>query len=324
MAVTATFSLFSIKNLPKVATVRCSSSQLPPSSSVAPSWLTEKGAPAALLKAQQPSFVARAIASDNKLGKGKGEGGGGGDKAVAVGEKKEAGPPAAAADQATESVVELKRKLEDSLKETGRGLNTSGEKRTEILELITQIEAANPTPAPTKAHELLDGKWILLYTSHSELFPRLGPVALQEVVKVGEISQTIDSNALTLQNSVTYEGLVTTTVSTKSNLIVLSPDLIQINLVESIIGAPEFPESILSDKAEIFGHQIDLSPLKGAITSVTNTISSQSPIKIPIYEHMPMSKSWLLTTYLDENLRISKAEEGCVFVFIKEGSSLLD
>ncbi|KAJ6852432.1 putative plastid-lipid-associated protein 2, chloroplastic [Iris pallida] len=205
-----------------------------------------------------------------------------------------------------------------------QGAEHGREKRTEILELLTQIEANNPTPAPTKAHDLLDGKWILLYTSHAELFPRLGPVGLQEVVKVGEISQTIDSKALTLQNSVTYHGLVTTTVSTKSKLIVLSPDLIQINVVESIIGAPEFPESIVSDKAEIFGHQIDLSPLKGMIASVTGTISSQPPVNIPIYEHMPMSKSWLLTTYLDENLRISKGEEGCVFVFLKEGFSLLD
>ncbi|KAJ6832344.1 putative plastid-lipid-associated protein 2, chloroplastic [Iris pallida] len=316
MAVSASFSLFSIKNLPKVATVRCTSSQLPLSTSVTSPWLTEKGAP------PQPSFVARAIASDNKLGKGKG--GGGGDDTVAAAEKKKDAGPAAAADQATLPVGELKGKLEDSLKETGRGLNTAGEKRTEILELLTQIEANNPTPAPTKAHDLLDGKWILLYTSHAELFPRLGPVGLQEVVKVGEISQTIDSKALTLQNSVTYHGLVTTTVSTKSKLIVLSPDLIQINVVESIIGAPEFPESIVSDKAEIFGHQIDLSPLKGMIASVTGTISSQPPVNIPIYEHMPMSKSWLLTTYLDENLRISKGEEGCVFVFLKEGFSLLD
>ncbi|KAJ6836751.1 putative plastid-lipid-associated protein 2, chloroplastic [Iris pallida] len=238
------------------------------------------------------------------------------------GRKKKEAEAAAAVDQTTLPVRELKMKLEDSLKETGRGLNTVGEKRTDILELITQIEANNPTPAPTKAHDLLDGKWILLYTSYSELFPRLGPMALQEVVKVGEISQTIDSRALTLHKPVTYQGLVTTTVSTKSKLIVLSPDLIQITVVENIIGAPEFPESIGSDKAKIFGHQIDLSPLKGMTASVTGTISSQPPINIPIYEHMPMSKSWLLT--VGDNLRISKGEEGCVFVFLKEGSSLLD
>lgn len=84
----------------------------------------------------------------------------------------------------------------------------------------------------------------------------------------------------------------------------------------------EIPETI-----EILGHEIDLTPFKGLITSVEDTtsqvaktISSQPPLKFPIYEDV---ESWLLTTYLDEDVRISRGDGGKVFVLFKEGSSLL-
>ncbi|KAM7274417.1 hypothetical protein ACFE04_029081 [Oxalis oulophora] len=41
-------------------------------------------------------------------------------------------------------------------------VTASSETRAEIVELITQLEAENPTPAPTEALPLLNGKWILV------------------------------------------------------------------------------------------------------------------------------------------------------------------
>ncbi|THU44800.1 hypothetical protein C4D60_Mb02t11180 [Musa balbisiana] len=61
-----------------------------------------------------------------------------------------------------DKLEDLKRCLVDSLYGTGLGLRASVEDRAEILELINQLEASNPTPAPTEAPELLDGNWILL------------------------------------------------------------------------------------------------------------------------------------------------------------------
>lgn len=55
----------------------------------------------------------------------------------------------------------LKKQLVDSFYGTNRGLSASSETRAEIVELITQLEAKNPTPAPTEALPLLNGKWIL-------------------------------------------------------------------------------------------------------------------------------------------------------------------
>jgi hypothetical protein len=55
----------------------------------------------------------------------------------------------------------LKKALVDSFYGTDRGLRATSETRAEIVELITQLEAKNPTPAPTEALALLNGKWIL-------------------------------------------------------------------------------------------------------------------------------------------------------------------
>lgn len=56
----------------------------------------------------------------------------------------------------------LKRSLVDTVYGTELGFRASSEERAEILELVNQLEALNPTPAPTSSPELLDGNWVLL------------------------------------------------------------------------------------------------------------------------------------------------------------------
>ncbi|PIA36878.1 hypothetical protein AQUCO_03200088v1 [Aquilegia coerulea] len=121
----------------------------------------------------------------------------------------------------------LKKALIDSLYGTDRGLKASSETRAEIIELITQLEAKNPTPAPTEALTLLNGKWILAYTSFVGLFPLLARGTLP-LVKVEEISQTINSVDFSVQNSVTFSGpLATTSLSTNAKFEVRSPTRVQ-------------------------------------------------------------------------------------------------
>jgi hypothetical protein len=84
------------------------------------------------------------------------------------GPDKEEGPYAAAVAVVEEAkpaelseIDRLKKALVDSFYGTDRGLKATSETRAEIVELITQLEAKNPTPAPTEALSLLNGKWIL-------------------------------------------------------------------------------------------------------------------------------------------------------------------
>ncbi|XP_071695752.1 plastoglobulin-1, chloroplastic-like [Rutidosis leptorrhynchoides] len=60
-----------------------------------------------------------------------------------------------------DKVEDLKRCLVDSVYGTGLGFSASQEERAEILELVNQLEAVNPTNAPTDSVELLDGNWVV-------------------------------------------------------------------------------------------------------------------------------------------------------------------
>ncbi|KAL3519409.1 hypothetical protein ACH5RR_017558 [Cinchona calisaya] len=223
----------------------------------------------------------------------------------------------------------LKKRLVDTFYGTNRGLSASSETRAEVVELITQLEAKNPTPAPTEALTLLNGKWILAYTSFIGLFPLLSRGTLP-LVRVEEISQTIDSESFTVENVVLFAGpLATTSISTNAKFEVRSPKRVQIKFEEGVIGTPQLTDSIvLPENVEVLGQKIDLNPIKSLLTSVQDTassvaksISSRPPLKFSISNRN--AESWLLTTYLDDELRISRGDGGSVFVLIKEGSPLL-
>lgn len=114
---------------------------------VAPAVLGFAGAPRfPTLRAAPRRLTARAVAGDAEDEWGK--------EPAAVAE-------APADVPVTSEVAELKAKLKEALYGTERGLRASSETRAEVVELITQLEARNPTPAPTEALTLLNGKWIL-------------------------------------------------------------------------------------------------------------------------------------------------------------------
>ncbi|CAA7031010.1 unnamed protein product [Microthlaspi erraticum] len=245
----------------------------------------------------------------------------------------ETGSATLMAEEAIEAVEEterLKRTLVDSLYGTDRGLNASSETNAEIGDLITQLESKNPTPAPTEALFLLNGKWILAYTSFVGLFPLLSR-GIVPLVKVDEISQTIDSDNFTVQNSVRFAGpLATTSISTNAKFEIRSPKRVQFKFEQGVIGTPQLTDSIeIPEYVEVLGQKIDLNPIRGLLTSVQDTassvartISSQPPLKFSLPGDN--AESWLLTTYLDKDIRISRGDGGSVFVLIKEGSPLLN
>ncbi|XP_042410079.1 probable plastid-lipid-associated protein 3, chloroplastic [Zingiber officinale] len=100
---------------------------------------------------------------------------------------------------------DLKRCLVDSLYGKELGLRKTLEDRAEILELVNQLEAANPTKAPTEAPDLLDGNWILLYTAFAELSPLLA-MGATPFLKVKRISEVIDSKTLEVVNATTLSS----------------------------------------------------------------------------------------------------------------------
>uniref|UniRef100_A0A452YQG6 Plastid lipid-associated protein/fibrillin conserved domain-containing protein n=1 Tax=Aegilops tauschii subsp. strangulata TaxID=200361 RepID=A0A452YQG6_AEGTS len=100
---------------------------------------------------------------------------------------------------------------------------------------------------------------------------------------------------------------------------------------EGSFQPPEISSSVnLPEQIAIFGQKFSLGtvkellePLQRAFASIAGSISGQPPLKVPIPGDNK-AKSWLLTTYLDKDLRISKGDGGGVFILAKEGSPLLD
>ncbi|KAE9594723.1 hypothetical protein Lal_00043152 [Lupinus albus] len=125
-------SIFSLKSTTSIP---------PPRSPVVGSWTKPIGKSRLLADIPRPVFCVRAVTydADNENGSG-----------VAVVEEV----------KKTEA-EKLKKALVDSFYGTNRGLKVTSETRAEIVELITQLEAFNPTPAPTDSLTLLNGKWIL-------------------------------------------------------------------------------------------------------------------------------------------------------------------
>lgn len=114
----------------------------------------------------------------------------------------------------------------------------------------------------------------------------------------------------------------------KVNSFLLSYTYVQVAFKEGAFPPPEIKSSIdLPENLDIFGQQINLSPvqqtlspLQDAVASISRVVSGQPPLKVPIPGNR--ASSWLLITYLDDDIRISRGDGG-LFVLAREGSPLL-
>lgn len=238
----------------------------------------------------------------------------------------------ARADIGNDSNWELKRCLVDSLYGTDLGFRASSEVRAEVSELINQLEAVNPTPNPTEVPELLNGSWILLYTAFSELLPLLAVGAIP-LLKVERISQAINTSNQSVVNATTLSSpFATFSFSATATFEVRSPSRIQVSFKEGSFNPPEIKSRIdLPENVEIFGQTISLSPVQQglapvqeAVANLSRSLSGLPPLNVPIQPvRGNRPASWLLTTYLDDDLRISRGDGG-IFVLAREGSPLLD
>jgi hypothetical protein len=87
---------------------------------------------------------------------------GGNGSPAAAGTVKDKADVAEEEDGLGNKLAELKRCLVDTVYGTELGFRAGQEVRAELSELVSQLEAANPTPAPTEAPGALDGNWVLL------------------------------------------------------------------------------------------------------------------------------------------------------------------
>jgi PAP_fibrillin len=188
--------------------------------------------------------------------------------------------------------------LLDILANKNRGLAANAHDQQLIAAAIALAEASNPTPNPIEHPDLLNGDWRLLYTTSSSLL-NLGRIPLTQL---GNIYQCIRTDASRVYNIAEINSLpyLSSMVSVVAKFAPLNGQRVQVNFIRSIAG--------LQKMLNYQSPTIWIDHL--------NSGQKLPAIDFPI--NSPNPDSWLDTTYLDQTMRISRGNQGSVFVLVKD------
>ena len=190
-----------------------------------------------------------------------------------------------------------KSALLETIAGKNRGLLATEPQRQAILSAIAQLEDRNPTPRPIEALDLLEGDWRLIYTTSR------GILGIEQVpfLKLGQVYQSIRALEAKIYNIAEVYGVpfLEGIVSVAARFKPISDRRVDVKFERSILGLQRL---ISYQSPDRFIHQIESGQKFAAIDFSLDNRDQQG---------------WLDTTYLDENLRIGRGNEGSVFVLTK-------
>jgi len=180
---------------------------------------------------------------------------------------------------------------------TNRGLLANQQQQQAILAAIANLEDFNPTPRPLAATNLLEGNWRLLYTTSKALLK----IDRLPFCKLGQIYQCIRVRSNSVYNIAEIYGIPSLEglVSVVAKFEPVSERRVQVKFQRSIIGLQRL---IGYTTPGNFIQQIELGQ---KFTAFDFPIQSEQ------------QQGWLDITYIDDNLRIARGNEGSVFVLTK-------
>ncbi|CAI0555170.1 unnamed protein product [Linum tenue] len=90
-------------------------------------------------------------------------------------------------------VSQIKENFSQALQGINRGVfGTTSGKKSEIQELVQQLESQNPTPDPTLNLHKVDGCWKLIYSTISIMGAKRTKLGLRDFITLGDLFQIID------------------------------------------------------------------------------------------------------------------------------------
>jgi hypothetical protein len=190
-----------------------------------------------------------------------------------------------------------KAKLLEAIAGTNRGLLATDTDKVNILSAVERLEDYNPHPSPLQQLDLLEGDWRLLYTTSNSI---LG-LGRFPVVQLGQIYQCIRTAEAKLYNIAELVGVpfLEGIVSVSASFEAVSDRRVNVNFERSIIGSQR-----------LMGYS---SPSK----MIQELESGKKYFPLDFSLDNRDQKGWLEITYLDENLRIGRGNEGNVFILSK-------
>ncbi|GBO53637.1 fibrillin [Pseudanabaena sp. lw0831] len=190
-----------------------------------------------------------------------------------------------------------KANLINAITPVNRGLQMSENQRKMIFSAVAYLEELNPSSSPNNTPELLDGNWLLLFTTSQEL---LGIDRLP-LYKLGNIYQCLRVAEGKIFNVAEIKGLplLSGIVSVCANFTVVSEKRVKVNF-----------ERLVAGSQTLIGYQ-DVNSFIDTLRSPKKLFAIDFQIK------REDQQGWLETTYLDQDLRIGRGNEGNLFVLRK-------
>jgi hypothetical protein len=194
--------------------------------------------------------------------------------------------------------MDQKTKLLEAIAGKNRGLLATEEDRVKVLSAVEQLEDHNPTPHPLAAKALLEGNWRLLYTTSRAIlgldrFPLL---------QLGQIYQCLRTAEARLYNIAEIVGLpfLEGIVSVAAHFEPVSERRVAVKFDRYILGWQRF---LNYRSPSQFIQELEAGKKFWPLDFNLESREQQG---------------WLEITYLDEDLRIGRGNEGSVFVLAKD------
>lgn len=207
-----------------------------------------------------------------------------------------------------------KNDLKNAIAKKNRGLSATDNDKQVIASIVARVEDLNPTPEPLAAPELLAGDWRLLYTTSQEL---LG-IDKVPLAQLGEIYQCVRPEQARIYNIAEITSLPYCEA-----------------VVSVIAGFEPAPDEKAQGEAQnetLSRRRVNVRFNRGVI-GLQRSLGYQSPAqyikKLETTEKMNLlqgidfpinsdrQQGWLEVTYLDEDLRIGRGNQGSLFVLTK-------
>ena len=190
-----------------------------------------------------------------------------------------------------------KVELLEMLMPLDRGIRATPEDRLAVQAAVVRLEDLNPTPDPLAHPDRLAGIWRLLYTTSTELL-NLGRLPL---TSLGPIYQAISTAQNRIYNLAEvnalppFAGLVAVT----ARLEPVSQRRANVCFERGVLGL----QRLLGYRSpQQFLQTLELTPKLSLLQGVDFSISPQR------------APGWLEITYLDDDLRIGRGNQGNLFV----------
>jgi len=228
-----------------------------------------------------------------------------------------------------------KRKLFQSISNTGNGKNATPSQQRSILSIVRQIETKCPPPSTlyTDAAQIriLEGVWYLKYTSPSSIEddqgeePTRADTAAKELGELEEWRPAVDEDERIETGQIKAKGTVsaagiTVDVSSRDTRQILKFDEdggslmneVELDFATVVVGGRLRPSDLVYNRVVASfteckitfnnGFVLDLGVLFTIFSALRGTDES----------------GWLETTYFDKDLRIGRGNKGTMFVLTRD------